>query len=278
MPSTRLSTRPPFDGPGLLRYFAGHAIPGVESGDAETYRRMVRDPKGAAAELRIALDGDDGVVASLAGGGLPAGLVSGVRQLLDLDADSSAIDAHLSADPALADSVLENPGIRLPGALDAHEQLLRTMIGQQISVSAARTTLGRLARELDGSGLFPTPSQFAERGLDVLRGPKTRIAAVHEVARALESGALALNSALEPADLTRRLVSVPGIGPWTAGYVAMRVLGAPDVLLGSDLVLLKGAALLGLPSTPRDISEYARRWAPYRSYATLHLWRVARRH
>ena len=217
-----------------------------------------------------------GVLAALGGDDLPAGLIGNVRRLFDLDADSLAIDAHLSADPILAGPVAANPGIRLPGALDAHEQLLRTMIGQQISVAAARTTLARLASELDGTGVFPTAHQFVERGLDVLRGPATRVAAVHGAAIALASGALDLSSALDPAELTRRLVTLPGIGPWTAGYVAMRVLGASDILLAGDLVLLKGAAILGLPATPRGIHDYARRWALYRSYASLHLWRVAR--
>jgi len=259
-----------------MRYFAGHAVQGIESGDDDQYRRKVRGHDGTVSELRIERDGTDGVLASFDGGDLPPGLIGSVRQLFNLDADSLAIDAHLSADPVLAGPVAANPGIRLPGAIDAREQLLRTMIGQQISVAAARTTLARLSRELDGTGVFPTPRQFVERGRDVLRGPSNRVSAVHGAALELESGSLDLSSALDPAELTRRLVALPGIGPWTAGYVAMRVLGASDVLLASDLVLLKGAAILGLPATPRGIDAYARRWAPYRSYASLHLWRVAR--
>lgn len=265
----------PFDGRGLMRYFAGHAIPGIESGDELHYRRMVRGRDGTVRELHITLDDTDGILATLDAGDLPADLASRIRQLFDLDADSLAIDTRLSADPVLADTVSSHPGVRLPGSLNAHEQLFRTMIGQQISVAAARTTLARLASELDGTGVFPTAAQFAERGLEALRGPATRVAAVHGAALALDSGALTLNSALDPAELSRRLTALPGVGPWTAGYVAMRVLGAPDILLASDLVLLKGAAKLGLPATPRALTEYGRRWAPYRSYATLHLWRVA---
>ncbi len=275
MAQTRLTTATPFDGRGLLRYLAGHAIPGIETGDDEHYRRLVRNTQGAASELRIELDGSNGVLASLDGGDLPASLVPNVRQLFDLDADSRAIDAHLRADPVLNNAVASVPGMRLPGALDAHEQLFRTMIGQQISVAAARTTLARLAGELDGTGMFPTPRLFAERGLEVLRGPAARVASVHGVALALDSGALTLTNALEPEELTRRLLALPGIGPWTAGYVAIRVLGAPDVFLSADLVLLKGAAKLGLATSPRALADYARRWAPYRSYASLHLWRVA---
>lgn len=275
MAPTRLETTTPFDGHGLMRYFAGHAIQGIECGDDQSYRRNSRGEDGSSSTLHVALDGEDGVLASLGGNNLPLTLVPRVWQLFDLDADSHAIDEHLSRDPALAGTVANNPGIRLPGTLDPHEQLLRTMIGQQISIAAARTTLARLAVELDGTGLFPTAGQFAERGLDALRGPAVRVAAVHGVALALDSGALTLSSHLSPAELTSRLLALPGIGPWTAGYVAMRVLSAPDVLLATDLVLLKGAAKLGLPTAPRALTDYARRWAPYRSYAGLHLWRVA---
>ncbi|MEO7349901.1 MAG: AlkA N-terminal domain-containing protein [Terrimesophilobacter sp.] len=275
MPHTRLTTTTPFDGRGLMKYFAGHAVPGIESGDEEHYRRNLRESDGSLSKLEVILDGIDGILASRNGSTLSPSQMRDVRKLFDLNADSVAIDAHLSSDPVLAEVVAANPGIRLPGSLDAHEQLLRTMIGQQISVPAARTTIARLARELDGTGLFPTAKQFAENGLDVLRGPAARIAAVHGVAVALCSGTLALPPDLDQPKLTNDLVAMPGVGPWTAGYVAMRVLGAPDVLLSSDLVLLKGAAKLGLPATPRGIADYARRWAPYRSYAGLHLWRVA---
>ena len=258
-----------------MRYFAGHAVDGIETGDDDQYRRNILSTSGALSELCVVLDGPDAVKASLDGGALPSVLVPRVRQLFDLDADSHEIDSHLANDPALAGPVADNPGIRLPGALDAHEQLLRTMIGQQISIVAARTTVARLARELDGTGLFPTAHQFAEKGLEVLRGPASRVAAVHGAARAMESGRLTLTPFLTPAELTERLAALPGVGPWTAGYVAMRVLSAPDILLATDLVLLKGAAKLGLPTTPRALIDYAQRWSPYRSYAGLHLWRVA---
>lgn len=292
MPSPRLNTTAPFDGRGLMRYFADHAIPDVEFGDDGQYRRMIRGPDGTVFELQVELqaelqvdpvgggsgDNSSGVLASLGGRELPASFVPRVNQLFNLDADSHTIDAHLATDPMLTESVAMHSGIRLPGCLDAHEQLLRTMIGQQISIAAARTIAARLSRELDGTGLFPTAGQLAERGLEVLRGPASRVAAIHGVALALDSGALTLAQDQHPEELTERLLSMPGVGPWTAGYVSMRVLGAQDVLLASDLVLLKGAAKLGLPATPRGISDYARRWAPYRSYAGLHLWRAAQRH
>jgi len=275
MAETRLVTAAPFDGRGLLRYLSGHAIHNVEFGDESHYRRLIRTADAGVATLEVHLDGVDAVIATLEGRELPAELVPRVRRLLNLDADSVTIDNHLASDPALADSVAANPGIRLPGSLDIEEQLLRTMVGQQISIAGARTVLGRLAGELDGTGLFPTATQLAQHGLEVLRGPARRVAAIHGVALALASGTLEIHDGLTVAELTQRVLALPGIGPWTAGYLAMRALGATDILLSTDLVLLKGASRLELPDTPREIATYAERWAPYRSYAGLHLWRVA---
>ncbi|GAA3746631.1 DNA-3-methyladenine glycosylase [Leifsonia bigeumensis] len=284
MAGTLLGTTAPFDGAGVFRYLAGHAIPGVESGDEHGYRRRMRWG-GAVAELEVRLapapdagpeSAADAVLATLDGGPLPPDLVTRIRRLLDLDADSAAIDGMLAEDPVFALPVAAAPGIRLPGSLDPHEELFRTLVGQQISIAATRSVLGRISRELCGdSGLFPTAEQFAERGLEVLRGPASRVATIHGVALALASGELVIEESLSVAELTERLVAMPGIGPWTAGYVAMRALGASDTLLSTDLVLLKGAAALGLPGTPRGIAERAARWSPYRSYATLHLWRIA---
>ena len=276
MKTILLETAAPFDGTGIMRYLAGHAVPGVESGDESSYRRRVRLSDGSITDVEVRLAGPTAVTVGTGDAPPPAELLPRIRHLFDLDADSPAIDAHLAADPALAASVAAHPGIRLPGSLDADEQLLRTMVGQQISIAAANTVLARLSRELSGgSGLFPTAAQFAEHGLAVLRGPASRVAAIHGAALALDSGSLVIDPALSIDELHRRLMTLPGVGVWTAGYVAMRALGAPDVLLASDLVLLKGAAKLGLPSTSRGIAEYGKRWAPYRSYAGLHLWRAA---
>lgn len=310
----RLPVRAPFDGTGLMKFFADHAVPGIEDADETRYRRAVRLPHGSAA-IELSLDESVGR-RLLDGRHVPGGqrielpvvlctarldhvddlgaLVSRVRLLLDLDADSQAIDTALARDPELAPSVLAHPGVRLPGSLDAEETLFRTLIGQQISVKAARTVLGRIAAELGaggsadgrasadgggaraGLGLFPTALQLAERGREVLRGPAPRIATIVGVAEALASGTLRLDVGMPVEELTASLVALPGIGPWTAGYLAMRVLGNPDVLLSTDLVMLKSAAKLGLPATARGLAEYGKRWAPWRSYAGLHLWRMAR--
>ncbi|MET4783099.1 Ada metal-binding domain-containing protein [Glaciihabitans sp. UYNi722] len=273
--SLRLPARPPFDGPGLMRFFADHAVLGVESGDETSFRRSMRLPHGVAA-IELQLDGPTTVLCSAKLESIAdlSTMVSRVRRLLDLDADSEAIDSALAADPVLAASVFAHPGIRLPGSLDADEALFRTMIGQQISVASARTVLGRIATELSETpGLFPTAAQIAEHGHEVLRGPATRVAAIIGVARALAEGELVLDVGMPAAEFERRLVAMPGIGPWTAGYLAMRVLGNPDVLLTSDLVMLASGVGLGLPATARGLADYGTRWAPWRSYAGMHLWR-----
>jgi AraC family transcriptional regulator of adaptative response / DNA-3-methyladenine glycosylase II len=283
----RLPAREPFDAAGVFSWLAARAVTGVEVAGPDRYERTLLLPAGPA---RIALAPDhDGVqvearLTSLAD--LPP-LVARVRRLFDLDADAVAIDAALAADPRLAPSVTATPGMRLPGALDPHELVFRALIGQQVSVAAARTALGRLAAELgeriDGTGtdtaelsvLFPTAGAIAAEGANVLRGPAARIRTIVDVARRLDSGELVVSPERDRHDLHADLIAVPGIGPWTAGYVAMRVTRAPDVLLVSDLALRAGATRLGLPGDASDLQREGARWAPWRSYASMHLWRAA---
>jgi AraC family transcriptional regulator, regulatory protein of adaptative response / DNA-3-methyladenine glycosylase II len=272
----RLPARAPFDGAGLLHFFADHAIPGLETANDERYERSVRLPHGIG-HVSIELDASGiGIrcTARLERVADVSTLVARVRRLFDLDADSFAIDESLRADATLAPLVAAVPGIRLPGSLDAEETLFRTLIGQQISVAAARTVLGRLTAELGSDGLFPTALQLAERGREALRGPAARINTIVGVAEALVSGELAFDLSTPVEEFEADLVRLPGVGPWTAGYLAMRVLGNPDVLLTSDLVILQSAAALGLPGTAKALAAHGERWAPWRSYAALHLWRA----
>ena len=239
------------------------------------FERTLRLP-GGLARIAVRLDGPTAVsvsarldrVADL------SVLVARVRRLFDLDADAVAIDDALGRDPVLAPLVAAVPGIRIAGAMDADEALFRTLVGQQISIAAARTVLGTLARELGTDGLFPTAQQFAERGHEVLRGPASRVATIIGAAEAIVDGRLRLDVGQSTEDFTAGLVALPGIGPWTAGYLAMRVLGNPDVLLTTDLVLQQSAAALGIPSKPQELARHGARWAPWRSYANLHLWRA----
>jgi AraC family transcriptional regulator of adaptative response / DNA-3-methyladenine glycosylase II len=256
-----------------MRFFADHAVAGLETGDDTTFERAMRLP-GGIAQVRLTLEGDAvSCAARLESIADVATLVSRVRRLFDLDADSVAIDGALAADPVLAPLVGAVPGIRLPGTVDADEALFRTLVGQQISVAAARTVLGTITTELGTDGLFPTATQLAEGGAAVLRGPASRVATILGAARAIADGELQLDLGMPADEFTARLEAMPGIGPWTAGYLAMRVLGNPDILLSTDLVMLQSAAALGMPGTARGLADHARRWAPWRSYAGLHLWR-----
>lgn len=287
----KLPARPPFDAAGVFDWLSARALDGVERAGDDHYERTLRLPGGPAV-VAFTASGDavapaievEARLATLAD--LPP-LVARVRRLFDLDADAVAIDAALSRDPALAASVAETPGIRVPGCLDPHELVFRALIGQQISVKAARTALARLAAELgervapysDGAPttLFPSASTIAEHGHEVLRGPAARVRTIVDVANRLASGSLVVASECERIELQADLLAVPGIGPWTAGYVAMRVTRAPDVLLTGDLALRNGAEILGLPSTASELATLGTRWAPWRSYASMHLWRAAAR-
>jgi AraC family transcriptional regulator of adaptative response / DNA-3-methyladenine glycosylase II len=261
----RLPARAPFDGPGLFRFFADHGIRGFEEGDETRFARPLRLP-GGRAELEVTPDGSGVVLtAKLAAlSDLPA-LTARVRRMFDLDADSVAIDAHLARDPDLAPLVAAVPGIRIAGSADPEEALFRTLVGQQISVAAARTVLGRIVEHF---GEFPTAAQLADRGHEVLRGPAARVAAIRTVAEVVAAGDLPLDPATPVTELRERLLALPGVGPWTTEYLAMRALGHPDAFPSTDLVLLQSAAALGIHPSPRAA------WAPWRSYAALHLWRA----
>ena len=271
----RLPARGPFDGAGVLHYLADHAIPGLERVTDGVFERTVRLPGGLASRA-VRLDGPTAVsvTAKLDRVSDLSTLVARVRRMFDLDADAVAIDDALSRDPVLAPLVAAVPGIRIAGAIDAEEALFSTLVGQQISIAAARTVLGTLTRELGTDGLFPTAEQFAERGHEVLCGPASRVSTIIGAAEAIVDGRLRLDVGQSTEDFTAGLVALPGIGPWTAGYLAMQVLGNPDVLLTTDLVLQQSAAALGIPSKPRDLERHGSRWAPWRSYANLHLWRA----
>ena len=290
--SLRLPYRPPFDRAGLFRFLADRAVPGVEAitkgadgttdnADAAGYGRTLRLSHGPATIRLTPRDGHIRCELGLTDVRDLSSAVTRARRLLDLDADPTAVSDVLGADPLLAPAVAATPGIRVPGAVDGFELLLRAMLGQQVSVAAARTAAGRLTAALgetsgsDDPGLthlFPTADVVAERGDEVLRGPRWRIEAIRAMAESVASGDVDVHVGREPHELRTELLGLRGVGPWTADYVVMRVLGAPDVLLADDLVLRKGAATLGI----LDLPERARTWRPWRSYAGMYLWRSAR--
>jgi len=288
-----LPLREPYDARGVFAFLAARAVDGVEvvdlDGPSLSYARTLALPHGPgafratygpvpdAARPRFHVELELTSVADL------SAAIARVRRLFDLDADPEAVDAALAAEPALAARVRATPGVRVPGAVDATEILVRALVGQQISVAAARTHLSRLTAALGApfasrfgpARLFPTAARIAADGAEHVRGPARRTAAILGAARALADGDLALSPADDPAAQRSALEALPGVGPWTAGYVAMRVLHDPDVLLDGDLALRAGAAALGLPDDRRALVAHAERWAPWRSYAAMHLWRAA---
>ncbi|RFA13081.1 hypothetical protein B7R21_09385 [Subtercola boreus] len=296
----RLPARQPFDHAGVTRFLVAHAIVGVEAVVGGEYWRTLALPGGqAVVAVRAAPAGVTGRVWFRAGEAVPgpgslghpelAEVAAAVGRLYDLDADAPAIDSVLGGVPELAGSLAAAPGIRMPGTTDPHETLFRTLICQQVSVKAARTVQGNLAAALGdpldtglaavapgGVGrLFPTAAQIAGGGTGVVRGPAQRVRTILAVAEALADGSLVVDRRASVPELMAGLEAMPGIGPWTAGYVAMRVLGAADILLDGDLALRAGAAALGLPSERRELERFAERVAPWRSYFGMHLWRDA---
>ncbi|MDG9678644.1 AlkA N-terminal domain-containing protein [Micromonospora sp. DH14] len=292
----RLAYRPPLHARALLDFLAVRALPGVEEVRDGTYHRGLRLPHGNG---QVALTPADGhVAATLRLTDLRdlAPAVARCRRLLDLDADPVAIDATLAADPALAPAVTAEPGIRVPRSVDGFEVAVRAIINQQVSITSARTTLTRLLshrvdHEVDEVDDDQIPGQpHDQRG--GLRGflgaeeflslpdsafgmPVGRRESLRGLARAVVDGSVDLAPGVDRGEAVRGLLALPGIGPWTANYLAMRAFGDPDILLSSDLAVRRGAAALGLPDTPTTLDRYAQRWRPWRSYATIRLWRAA---
>jgi AraC family transcriptional regulator of adaptative response / DNA-3-methyladenine glycosylase II len=245
----------------MLSFFAARAVPGVEEVAGGTYRRSVRLAHGPAVI-------DDGVVEA----GDPRDAPEAAElwaALTDAGADSERIDAALGSDPFLAPLVAATPGLRVPGCVDAGEIAIRAVLGQQVSVAAARTQAARLVERCGEplpepvgavTHLWPEPAALAALDPETLPMPRAR-------GRALVTLAAALADGLDPRDRDA-LLALPGIGPWTADYVALRC-GNPDVLLETDLGVLRGLRALG---GPEDLPRHAERWRPWRSYAVLHLW------
>ncbi|MEP6860865.1 MAG: AlkA N-terminal domain-containing protein [Deltaproteobacteria bacterium] len=291
----RLDYRPPYDWGRLLGFLRGRAIPGVEK-ITDEYRRVVHldghvgeivvrpDLRGVVRAARS--DGSTqtpprtALVLELAPTLLPVvmPLVARVRRMFDLDARPDLVDRALARDATLAPLVAARPGLRLPGAIDPFEASIRALLGQQVSVAAATTLAGRFAAQL-GTKLgdqelayrFPTPTEVAKAGPErivKIGMPMARANAIHGFARALSRGEIQLDHHADLDAFVAKLVELPGIGPWTAHYLAMRALHLPDAFPASDLGIQKALDRSG----PRDAEARAAAWRPYRSYAVIHLW------
>jgi AraC family transcriptional regulator, regulatory protein of adaptative response / DNA-3-methyladenine glycosylase II len=281
----RLPYRPPFDWPVLLGFLGPRAIPGVEMVEGECYRRTIAlDRRHGVVEVRPRDGSLEAIIRFPVADALGV-IAERLTRQFDLMADVAAIDAHLGRDPLLAPLVAARPGLRVPGTWEPFELAVRAILGQQISVAAATMLAGRVAacygtplRLEDGkpspglSYVFPAPADLTGADPGILRVPGARAAAIAGLAAALvrEPDLLAPGQSL--GDSVARLCHLAGIGPWTAHYVAMRALRAPDAFPAGDLGLRKAAATPDGVPTLKKLEARAESWRPWRAYAAIHLW------
>jgi AraC family transcriptional regulator of adaptative response / DNA-3-methyladenine glycosylase II len=280
----RLLAREPFDFARLHGFLEHRVVRGVEAADEDTYSRSMRLPRGSGVVTLRAGDGCIWARFELDDLRDLGAATERVRRLGDLDADPIAADAVLAEDPLLRSSVAARPGMRVPGTVDGDELAMRAVLGQQVSVRGASTAAARLTELIgeelkrpvgDVTHLFPSAAAIAELDPTSLSMPQTRARALIGLASELASGELRLDGSQERQLVHERLVALPGIGDWTAQYIAMRALRDPDAFLPSDLGVRRGLEALGLDGAPSAAAETAERWRPYRAYALQHLWAIA---
>lgn len=279
--TVRLACREPFDGDGLFGFLHTRAVPGVESVDGSTYRRSLRLARGLGVVSVTVSGGIVSCALTLQDVGDAQAAVQRTRRLLDLDCDPASIHDHLGADPLLGPLLEKRPGLRAPGHPDGTELLVRAVLGQQVSVAGARTLAARLVAahgeplaEPVGSVTHAFPSAATIAGLSPtdFAMPRARGAALIDACAKVADGSLVLDAGSDRSEAVAALESLRGIGPWTAGYVAMRALGDPDVFLPTDLGVRHALDALGADSTARGAAALAEAWRPWRSYALHHLW------
>jgi AraC family transcriptional regulator, regulatory protein of adaptative response / DNA-3-methyladenine glycosylase II len=277
----RLRFRPPFDWEGTLAFLAARAIPGVEAVEGGCYRRSisVNDHHGY---IEVSLDAPNNALAARVEFGDPRSLffiTERIRAMFDLNADWAAIVQNLKIDPVLAPRIQANPGLRVPGCWNGFELAVRAILGQQVSIKGASTLAGRLAKAFGepfaaaGSirHIFPTPQVLAEAKIAGIGLPGARAQTIRSLARAVCAGQISFDNVVDAHGFLARLCEIPGIGPWTAQYVAMRALGEPDAFPSADLGLMRA---LGA-KTARELERRADAWRPWRAYAAMHLWNAA---
>ena len=277
---------PPYDWDSILSFLAARAIPGVEVVSRHRYSRA------------IAIDGAKGVIrvepvathrARLTvhfpdPASMPA-IIGRVRRLFDFDADPGVIDSHLALDQMLAPFVAERPGLRVPGAWDGFELAVRAVLGQQITVAVAKSLAGGLVRAcgealppalrcVEGvTHLFPTPTQLENANLSVLGMPRSRAATLSSLAAAVKDDPALLTARRTLEEAVARLRSMPGVGEWTAQYIAMRALHESDAFPTTDIGLQRALTDAdGKRPSPAQLLVRTEKWRPWRAYAALHIW------
>jgi AraC family transcriptional regulator, regulatory protein of adaptative response / DNA-3-methyladenine glycosylase II len=281
-----LRYRPPYDWPAMLRYLRARAIAGVESVDGDVYRRT------------IGIDGLRGTVAVRPAEGnalrvavrfprlsaLP-NIIARLRRVFDLAADPDAIALQLAKDPALAPLVAARPGLRVPGAWDGFELAMRAVLGQQITVEAAIGLAGKLVARFGEklpdpdpvlTHVFPEPGALANADLSVLGMPQSRARTLSAVAAAVVADPRIFAAGRSLEEAVAQLRALPGIGEWTAQYIAMRELREPDAFPAADIGLMRAMVNAeGVRPSANQLLTHAEQWRPWRAYAAQHLWASA---
>ncbi len=264
----------PYDWSALLRFFAARAIPGVDQVEGETYRRTFVLGRN---QGRLSIAPAEGALLAEFTENKKADVVAArLRRLFDLDAQGKRIAVHLRRDDTLKHALKKRPGLRVPGVWEPFELGIRAILGQQVSVAGASTLAGRIATRFGKTAanghatltrLFPTPDELADANLDGIGLTTRRAATIVNFARAVRDDATLLD-ADQPLDtFVERIADLPGLGPWTAHYMAMR-LGHADAFPASDLGVRKALNT----TSDKEVLKLAERWRPYRAYATMHLW------
>lgn len=292
----RLGYRPPYDFTAMLDFLRGRALPGVEVVDGSSYSRVFAPGEGhstdAAGWLRVSQwpgpskhTDEHALKLELHGARPPQMLeiVNRLRRMFDLDADPQAIGDALSVDARLRPLLKLRPGLRVPSGWDGFEIAVRAIIGQQISVAGARTLASRLSQKfgqplstplaLGLDHLFPTPDALADADLTTIGLTRARAETVRTVARALLDGRVDFKPERTLDDFTSRWVELPGIGPWTAHYIALRALGHPDAFPADDLVLQRAVPNDGSRMSAKALTARSEAWRPWRAYSVIQLWK-----
>lgn len=287
MKSISLAYDGDYDWAQMANWLGMRAIPAVETVADGRYARSIA-LAGGVGTIELSVSDGPELTARVRfpdASALPA-IVDRIKRIFDLDADLTTINAHLATDPHLAPLIARRPALRVPGAWDGYELAVRAVLGQQISVGAASKLAGKLVERF-GSALpqesqvpessvrltFPRPEVLADADIASLGMPAARAATIRNVARAAAVDPRLFEPAHDLDGSIERLRRLPGIGEWTAQYIAMRALREPDAFPAADIGLLRALAdEEGGRPTPRRLLELAQRWRPWRAYAAVHLW------
>jgi AraC family transcriptional regulator, regulatory protein of adaptative response / DNA-3-methyladenine glycosylase II len=277
----RIRFRPPYNWDGMLEFLAARATPGVERVEGGRYRRAIAW-NGSSGWFEVALDEANHTLAVRLQFGDPRALfliIERIRAMFDVNADWAAIVRSLGTDPVLAERIAAKPGLRVPGCWSGFELAIRAIVGQQITVKGATALAGRLVEKFGEpisasaglTHLFPSPEALADADLASAGMPRARAVTLRAFARAVCKGQISFEGIVESEAFRARLCELPGIGEWTAQYVAMRALGDPDAFPSGDLGLLRALDL----QDPRELERRADAWRPWRAYAAMYLWSAA---